>query len=307
MKKSEVNIFELQKRVHKVFLDAFGRTPFNQRIEDIQKESTLLCRFTDFQNLKEETGDLLSTVIELCNENEWQVQDLVNSTLEKIKRRRLQYKSLGRRTAVALLGGAFNPPTIGHIKLAQFVLNSSKTFDQVWICPCYGHMYGKKMASSKDRLEMCRIAAKADGRIKVFDYEIKHKLKGETYNFLKSLFASEYIEEYDFSYVIGIDNANTFDKWVNFESLEHMIRFVVVNRKGFKRNKKVNWYLKHPHIFLDPENNEIPDTSSTQARDILKTCVHFSESEEELLQILDRNVLNYIWANCWGKYYEEKY
>ncbi len=194
---------------------------------------------------------------------------MVQNTLNKIERRKKQYRSLGRKTKVAILGGAFDPITNGHINLCKFVLDTSRTFDEVWIMPCYGHMYGKNMMSPEHRVAMCELAAKVDRRIKVFPYEIDKKLKGETYQTVKLLQEEDFAKDnFDFSWIIGQDNANTFDKWVNYELLEKMIRFVVVPRSGVKPDSKVKWYYKEPHIYLTDEH-AIGEVSSTMVRTLL--------------------------------------
>lgn len=293
VKNKAITLATLQTTVNEAFLAHFGRTPLRQRLEDISKESMELCRYIDLRNLKEEAGDLLASTLALCAENDWDASELVQETLAKIERRKLQYKTLGRKVYVAILGGAFNPITNGHIKLAQFVLNSSKTFDEVWIVPCNSHMYGKQMATPEQRLEMCRLAAKVDGRIKVCDYEIAHKLKGETYHFLKQLLAEDFAkDQYDFSYIIGLDNANTFDKWVNYEDLERMMRFIVVGRQGVARDEKVNWYLKPPHIYLTPDKSDIPEVSSTQVRNAIAST-HYND----VVSLVDPLVYSYLVNN----------
>jgi len=265
------SVGKMQERVESCFLSAFGRTPLRARLEDIERECQELLKYTDLKNLKEETGDLLASLLQLCNENGWEADHLVLDTILKIHRREKQYHSLGRKHKIALLGGAFDPPTIGHIKLAQFVLNASRTFDEAWLVPCFKHLYNKEMVDSGLRYEMCELAAEADGRIKVFDYEIRNKLGGETYNFVNRLLEEDFAKDkYDFSYIIGLDNANSFHNWVNFEDLERRIRFVVVSRKGIKRDESVDWYLKPPHIFLAAEE-EIPEISSTIIRNAIRS------------------------------------
>lgn len=284
----------IQKKVNEVFVDSFGRTPIGERLQDILGESIELSRFTDLANLKEEVGDLLSSTLQLCTECGWDANDLINNTLAKIKSREKQYKALGRKVKVAILGGAFDPPTLGHIAIAKFVLDSSKTFDEVWLMPCAKHMYNKKMAPAEHRLEMCRLAASVDPRIKTFDYEIKHNLRGETYNLVKRLQNEDFAKhEYDFSIIIGMDNANTFDKWVNAKELERMIRFVVVSRQGIPRNEKVDWYLKSPHIYMVAETN-IPETSSTEARDIMKKGLVSTADMDRLFAVISRKTFDYI-------------
>ena len=213
-----------------------------------------------------------------------------------------QYKTLSRKTKVAILGGAFNPIHNSHIQLAQFVLNAAGEFDEIWLMPCANHMYNKDMVSPEHRLKMCELAAKKDARIKAFDYEIKNNLKGETYYFFKRLKEeTELTEKYQFAMIIGLDNANTFDKWVNYQDLERLAQFVVVPRKGVVRNPDVDWYLKPPHIFLNRETN-IQEVSSTEIRALLNTSqMSMSEmmsiSESDILRYLDKNVYDYILKN----------
>ena len=277
---------ELQDKISKSF-EIFGVTPIGERMQDIANEYDHLSRHRNPVNLKEEVGDLMSSLIQLCNEYGWNIEDVIGKTLEKIDRRKEQYGSLGRRVHVAILGGAFDPPHNGHVQLAQFVLDNSGEIDEVWLMPPASHMYGKEMATAEDRLEMCRLAAAKDRRIKVFDYEVKNKLGGETYFFFKRLLnEGELNDKYDFSMIIGLDNANSFDKWVNYKELERMARFIVVPRKGVEKKPGVNWYMKQPHIFMDEAN--LMEVSSTQIRTMIKN------DDPEITKFLDPKVYDYI-------------
>lgn len=286
---------QLQELVNESFEGAFGRTPLRQRLDDILGEAIELHRMSDVRNLKEEAGDLLASAIQLCSEASWNFDDLVLATLDKIRRRKEQYRSLGRKLKVAILGGAFDPPTTGHIKLAQFVLNTSQTFDEVWLMPCCRHMNGKKMTDPTHRLEMCRIASSVDGRIKVFDFEIQKQLAGQTYHFVKLLLEEALAKDQcDFSIIMGMDNANNFPTWPDYSELEKMIRFVVVPRTGIIRNEAINWYLKPPHIYLSQES-DIPATASTNVRAWLSEYWH--DQSLPVSPELDSNVLSYVTAN----------
>jgi len=167
----DLTLQNIQKRIDEVFKHNFGYTPLTERLKDINRENLELQRYVDVPNLKEEAGHLITSALQLCNENGWDAAELIHNTLETINRRHEQYRTLGRKVKVALLGGAFNPITKAHIQMAQFVLNTSGEFDEVWLMPAYDHMNGKQMESAEHRLEMCRIASQVDGRIKVFDYE----------------------------------------------------------------------------------------------------------------------------------------
>ena len=282
-----------QKDIDKVFKDSFGYTPLNERLKDIQREFFELMKWNDVQNLKEEAGDLICSLMQLHTESGWDVDENIMCTLNKIKGREQQYKSLGRKTKVAIFGGAFDPITEGHIQTAQFVLKTSGEFDEIWLMPAYESLSGKNMVSGEHRLAMCEIAAANDGRIKVFDFEIKHSMAGETYNLFKRMLLDEEMKaKYNFSMVIGIDNANIFDSWVNFTELERLVRFVVVPRKGIVRNDNVDWYLKEPHVFLNSET-DIIEISSTKIRSELKDR-HLAPGDERKPRGLDKNVYSYI-------------
>ena len=205
---------------------------------------------------------------------------------------------------IAILGGAFNPPTIGHLKLAQFVLRSDNMFDEVWLTPCASHAYNKKMESFEDRVRMCELISKYDKRIKVFDYELKDNFKS-TFHFIENLLKNPIASQYDFSLIIGQDNANNFDKWIEYEKLEKLIRFVVVTRKGEERNIESDWYLKEPHIYLCGVT-DIPEMSSTA----LKVSLHrlrfvrdglgsldYEDNLKDVMESTSKDVFEYIDKN----------
>lgn len=278
---------EIQRQVDKVFRSVFGRTPLNQRLEDIMRQVQHVDRWTDMEDLKQGTGNLLASVLELCNENGWDATQLVNSTLEAIEARKEQYATLGRKIRVVVLGTAADPVTFGHTNTIRFVLNETRAFDEAWIMPAYKHLFGKEMAPAEDRLTMCRLATQNNGRIRVSNFEIKHELAGETYHCVKLLQESpEFKDKYEFAWIIGMDNANTFHTWLNYEYLERMARFVIVSRPGVKRDPNINWYLKPPHIYLG-EYTDAPKISSTMVKDLIKRG-------EDVLDYIDPKVLEYI-------------
>ncbi len=293
---------KLQERVGYAFKETFGRTSLRARLQDILNEAIELNRWTDLKNLQEESGDLACSLLAFFHESGLDLEEAVCRTLDKIEQRKQQYKALGRKMKIALLGGAFDPPTLGHIAVAKFVLDSSGEFDEVWLTPCFSHMFNKQMSDPDHRLAMLECVTQDDGRIKVFDYEIENKLGGETYHFLKSLMDSEYAEKHEFSCIIGMDNANNFDKWVNFEELERLVRFVVVPRVGDEPNASVDWYLKSPHIFLQPDT-PLPDTASSTIRETVGDT-ECSKRFEVLTRGIDPRILDYI--DTKGLYLQEE-
>ena len=141
------------------------------------------------------------------------------------------------------------------------------------------------MESTEHRLKMCEIVAETDKRIRVFDYEIKHQLSNGTYDFINRLKQEKELN-HNFSMVIGLDNANIFDKWANSELLKKAIPFVVISRPGYEVILN-SWYLNPPHTFIQAE---IIQVSSTVVRELIKRDI--DASKKFLLKEVWEYILN---------------
>lgn len=126
---------------------------------------------------------------------------------------------------IALLGGAFNPPHLGHLMIAQQVLDFTDT-DEVWFLPNYGQVPPKTVASVEDRLAMTRLLALP--RTQVSTIEIDNKLSGETIDILPFL-----PKEHHFSFIIGSDQLPTFHLWDKWEKLLGAMPFLIFPRYGY--------------------------------------------------------------------------
>lgn len=167
---------------------------------------------------------------------------------------------------IALIGGAFDPVTTGHLQLAEVV---RKHVDEVWLLPCFDHAYGKEMATAEHRLAMCDVAiashfwvGKKDLDVKASNFEIHHKTS-TTFDTLEKLRAER---PNDYYFVVGQDNADTIDKWYNHKELLRTTKFIVVPRRGYASSE--TWYHEEPHLYLEDE--EVAEVSSTQVRELLK-------------------------------------
>ncbi len=194
---------------------------------------------------------------------------------------------------IGILGGSFNPPTIGHIKLAEFALNNSD-LDQVWIMPCNSHRFKSKLESTEHRLKMCKIACtESEFNIRTSNFEIKHNLSGSTYD-TNRLLQRRYPDK-TFKFIIGMDNAKDINSWKNTEHLKANIPFVVVSRQGVVSADSNEWYNVSPHLFLNA-GDKVPETSSTESRELLNK--HKKEaSNQGLDRLLSKQVQKYIYEN----------
>jgi nicotinate-nucleotide adenylyltransferase len=192
------------------------------------------------------------------------------------------------KPTVAILGGAFDPIHLGHREVADQIIKSGSA-DRVWMMPAYGHMYDKKMASPEHRLAMVQRATQDSPRIQPFNYEIRNRLNGSTYDFFNKLLAEPFAKNYNFRMAIGQDNADTFHKWKNAEQLKQMVPFTVMARDGSPAPDTNAWYLQAPHQYISfsPKYK----TSSTKVKQML------SEGHPMVPAMFHPDVLSYIHEN----------
>jgi nicotinate-nucleotide adenylyltransferase len=185
---------------------------------------------------------------------------------------------------IAIYGGAFDPIHIGHVAVANYVLENT-SIEEIWIMPCYTHPFSKKMTSFGDRIRMCELAIKENLKIKVSDFEYVNRHEGNTFSLLMKIFSAYSPLDYEFFLIIGQDEANMIKEWVNYHILIQIIPFIIVPRKGVTLIG--DWFLKEPHIFLDKVTN-IPEISSTLVRNSLG--MYYDSTQN----YVDPQVLDYI-------------
>ncbi|HUD19187.1 MAG TPA: nicotinate (nicotinamide) nucleotide adenylyltransferase [Patescibacteria group bacterium] len=155
---------------------------------------------------------------------------------------------------IALLGGSFNPPHIGHLFIARQVLDFTDT-DEVWFLPNYGQSPPKPVATAEERLAMTKVLNLPKTRISMI--EIDNKLDGETVHILPFL-----PKEHTFSFIIGSDQLPTLHLWLDWEKLITTIPFLVFPRYGYPNEPLYGGMKVINHELLIGSN-----ISSTKIRD----------------------------------------
>ncbi|MFZ5845603.1 MAG: nicotinate-nicotinamide nucleotide adenylyltransferase, partial [Patescibacteria group bacterium] len=127
---------------------------------------------------------------------------------------------------IGILGGVFNPPHLGHLLIAQQVLDFAG-LDEVWFLPNYGQQPPKaEVASVEHRLKMTQLLKLP--RTRVSTLEIDHKLNGNTINLIPYL-----PREHQFWFIIGSDWLPRFKEWGQWEELLEKLPFLVFPRNGY--------------------------------------------------------------------------
>src|SRR5690606_34897096 len=109
----------------------------------------------------------------------------------------------GTSMRVALFGGAFDPPHVGHLLVTAYVL-ATEEVDRVWLMPAYAHAFEKKMSPFPHRLEMCLILANLF-RKGVDATSVESEIGGKGYTVDTIRFLQARYPSFQFHLVIGSD------------------------------------------------------------------------------------------------------
>ena len=177
---------------------------------------------------------------------------------------------------IAILGGAFNPPHLGHLTVAQEVLEILG-LDKVFFIPTNISPHKKnEEINSSQRIEMVKIAISDNSKFQALDIEVQREGVSFTIDTVKQL--KVIYPDSEFYLVIGSDIANLFSSWKDYQLLKKEVTVVVVNRKSYPFKEKNNFRL------LNITQLEI---SSSQIRDLVK-------NNRSVRYLTGDNIANYI-------------
>lgn len=132
---------------------------------------------------------------------------------------------------IGLYFGSFNPVHVGHLIIANHILNETE-LEKVWfiISPQNPFKQSATLLNEYQRLHLVRLATEDDDRIKASDIEFNLPRPSYTVNTLAYL--SEKYPEHSFSIIMGGDSFQNLDKWKNAEVIIKNYPIYVYNRPG---------------------------------------------------------------------------
>ena len=135
---------------------------------------------------------------------------------------------------IAILGGTFNPPHMGHLVMAQEALDQLD-LDRVVLMPVAvpPHKEAREDPGAAARLELCRLAVADDERFEVSTLEIERGGASFTVDTLKELHDVE--PEHDLTFIVGGDMAQSLPAWREPEAILALARLAVAEREGVRR------------------------------------------------------------------------
>jgi len=160
---------------------------------------------------------------------------------------------------IALFGGSFDPPHLGHEAVVTALLNHSE-IDEVLIMPTFLNPFkSSSEAPAEKRLKWLKEIFASKKRVTISSFEVDQNKKVPTITTVEHLLKGDekiYL-------VIGADNLSSLKDWYQFDKLKKKVTFLVASRDN----------IEIPKEFI--KLNVDYDVSSTKLReqiDITQLC-----------------------------------
>lgn len=127
---------------------------------------------------------------------------------------------------IALYGGSFDPPHIGHVRVVEAAL-AVLPIDRLIIVPAYKNPFKQSIyAPANKRFEWLRKLFADIPKVEISDFEIRQN---------RSVTTIETVEHFHHFYetiylIIGADNLEKLSQWHRYEELTTLVHWVVATR-----------------------------------------------------------------------------
>lgn len=189
---------------------------------------------------------------------------------------------MAERVTVALFGGSFNPPHVGHV-LSVAYARSAGLVEHVVCVPVFAHALGKQLAAFEHRVEMARLAFEWLPGVEVSRIEERLGTPSRTLDTIVALEVEH--PNWDLRLMVGSDILGELHQWHAFAEIARRAPPLVLPRAGADPSSAL------PRL--------LPEVSSTDVRARLGAWAGngSATAPPELEAMVPRAVLAYVRAH----------
>ena len=138
---------------------------------------------------------------------------------------------------IGLYFGSFNPIHIGHLAIANYMIEFSPDLDHIWFVISPQNPLKKKstLLANHHRLYLAELAIGNDPELEVSDIEFN--LPRPSYTIDTLTYLEERYPTNRFALIMGADNLNTMNKWKNHDLLLEKYEIYIYPRPGYQTDK----------------------------------------------------------------------
>ena len=172
---------------------------------------------------------------------------------------------------IGLFFGSFNPIHIGHLILANYILEHSD-MQELWfvVSPQNPFKEKKSLLNDHNRLDMVQLAIKNYQKMRASNVEFS--LPTPSYTIDTLAYLQEKHPDYSFSLIMGEDNLGSLHKWKNYDLLLQNYQVIVYPRIfGEDISSSPNMTQLKNHHNIHKIDAPIIELSATEIRDMIKS------------------------------------
>ncbi len=171
---------------------------------------------------------------------------------------------------IAIFGGSFDPPHIGHEEIIKKSLQKLD-IDVLFVVPTYLNPFKNDFFAPPNlRYKWVKKLLLPYKKAKIIDYELKQSKPTptiQTVDYIKNLYQPEKIY-----LIIGADNLTKLDQWHEYERLKDSVEFIIVTRDGIEIPKnlqilKVNANISSTILRDKIDRNKLPTSLADEIMD----------------------------------------
>lgn len=140
---------------------------------------------------------------------------------------------------IGLYFGSFNPVHVGHLIIANHILNFTD-LKKIWFIVSPQNPFKEKenLLNEYHRLHLLKLATEDDNRMKALDIEFN--LPKPSYTATTLIHLEEKYPGNQFSIIMGSDSFQNLHKWKNYETIIKNYSIYVYMRPGFEIKNTIN-------------------------------------------------------------------
>ncbi len=144
---------------------------------------------------------------------------------------------------IGLFFGSFNPIHIGHLIIANHILNETE-IKKIWfvVTPQNPFKNESSLLSEYNRLQLVRLATEDDKRLRASNIEFYLPKPSYTANTL--IYLEEKYSTHEFTIIMGSDSFQNIEHWKNFQTIIQNYSIYIYIRSGFEIENKGNAKIK---------------------------------------------------------------
>lgn len=164
---------------------------------------------------------------------------------------------------VGLYFGSFNPIHIGHLAIANYIVEFAD-IEQLWfmVTPQNPMKAQSGLLADHHRYEMVYRAIEDYPKLRVSNFEFSLPKPSYTINTLTHL-SDKY--KHEFAIIMGMDSLQTLSKWKNYEQILQQYSIIVYPRPGYDGGA----FLNHEHVQV--VHAPLMEISASFIRDAIKS------------------------------------